>query len=160
MAPVDVRKGMPSVELSREEFEKRYRSRFADPAFEALQRELEAIIEAAWDGYSNSRKAPVTRKAGPGFADPAYDISVDWLAAREAILTAQRRHDAADETPRILLINGSSRSEHTCPGEMSKTWRLTTLAREVFAAAGDVVVETLDLSRLASEYGRHIHPCK
>ena len=34
MAPVGVRKGMPSVELSREEFEKRYRSRFADPAFE------------------------------------------------------------------------------------------------------------------------------
>jgi hypothetical protein len=40
MAAVDVRKGMPSVELSREEFEKRYRSRFTDPAFEALQREL------------------------------------------------------------------------------------------------------------------------
>ena len=36
MAPVDVRKGMPSVELSREEFEKRYRSRFADPAFKPL----------------------------------------------------------------------------------------------------------------------------
>jgi len=28
MAPVDVRKGMPSVELSRDEFEKRYRGRF------------------------------------------------------------------------------------------------------------------------------------
>jgi hypothetical protein len=41
MAPVDVRKGMPSVELSREEFEKRYRSRFADPAFEPLQPELD-----------------------------------------------------------------------------------------------------------------------
>jgi hypothetical protein len=27
MAPVDVRKGMPSVELSREQFEKRYRIR-------------------------------------------------------------------------------------------------------------------------------------
>ena len=33
MADIDVRKGMPSVELSREEFEIRYRSRFADPAF-------------------------------------------------------------------------------------------------------------------------------
>jgi hypothetical protein len=44
----------------------------------------------------------VTRKAGPGFADPDYEISVDWLAAREAILAAQRRHDDADETPRIL----------------------------------------------------------
>src|SRR5947199_5155691 len=159
MAPVDVRKGMPSVELSREEFEKRYRSRFADPAFEALQRELEAIIEAAWDGYSNSRKAPVTRKAGPGFADPAYDISGDWLAAREAILTAQRRHDAADETPRIPLINGSSRSEHTCPGEMSKTWRLVKIAEPVFQEMG-FAVDILDLSRLASEFGKQIHPCK
>src|SRR6266481_3629378 len=128
MAPVDVRKGMPSVELSREEFEKRYRSRFVDPAVEPLQRELDAITAAAWDGYSNSRKSPETRKAGPGFADPDYDISVDWLAARNAILSAQRRHDDASETPRILVINGSSRNEHTCPGEMSKSWRLIKLA--------------------------------
>jgi hypothetical protein len=34
MAQVDVRKGMPSVELSRQEFEKRYRGRFVDPAFQ------------------------------------------------------------------------------------------------------------------------------
>jgi multimeric flavodoxin WrbA len=159
MAPVDVRKGMPSVELSREEFEKRYRSRFADPAFKPLQRELDAIIAAAWDGYSNSRKAPVTRKAGPGFADPDYEISVDWLAAREAILAAQRRHDDASETPRILLINGSSRSDHTCPGEMSKTWRLVKLAEPVFLEMG-FAVDILDLSRLTSEFGRQIHPCK
>ena len=63
MAPVDIRRGMPSVELSRDEFEKRYRSRFADPAFRPLQRELDAIIAAAWDGYINYRKAPVTRMA-------------------------------------------------------------------------------------------------
>ena len=99
MAPVDVRKGMPPVKLSREEFESRYRSRFVDPAFRPLQRELDAIITAAWDGYANSRKAPVTSRAGPGFADPDYEISVDWLAAREAVLTAQRRHDDASETP-------------------------------------------------------------
>src|ERR1700738_2567880 len=98
MAPVDVRKGMPSVKLSREEFEKRYRSRFADPAFKPLQRELDAIIAAAWDGYANSRKAPITRKAGPGFADPDYDISVDWLAAREGILGPQRGDDGAQVT--------------------------------------------------------------
>src|SRR5258708_18253461 len=128
MAPVDVRRGLPSVELWREEFEQRYRSRFKDPAFKPLERELDAIIGAAWDGYSNSRKSPVTRKAGPGFADPDYDLSVDWLAAREAILAAQRRHDDAGETPRILLINGSSRSDQTCPGEMSKTWRLVKIA--------------------------------
>jgi hypothetical protein len=61
--------------------------------FKPLQRELDAIIEAAWDAYSHSRKAPVTRKAGPGFADPDYELSVKWLAAREAILAAQRRHE-------------------------------------------------------------------
>jgi multimeric flavodoxin WrbA len=159
MAPVDVRKGMPSVELSREEFEKRYRSRFVDPAFEALQHELDAITAAAWDAYSNYRKAPLTRKAGPGFADPDYDLSVDWLAAREAILAAQRRHDDAGETPRILLINGSSRSDQTCPGEMSKTWRLVKIAEPVFREMG-FAVDILDLSRLASEFGRQIHPCK
>jgi multimeric flavodoxin WrbA len=159
MAPVDVRKGMPSVELSREEFEKRYRSRFVDPAFAPLQRELDAITAAAWDSYSNYRKAPVTRKAGPGFADPNYDLSVDWLAARDAILAAQRRHDDASETPRILVINGSSRSDQTCPGEMSKTWRLVKIAEPVFQEMG-FAVDILDLSRLTSEFGKQIHPCK
>jgi multimeric flavodoxin WrbA len=159
MTEVDVRKGMPPSKLSRAEFEQRYRSRFTDPAFAPLQRELDAIVEAAWDGYSHSRKAPLTRKAGPGFADPDYDIAVDWLAARDAILAAQRRHDDADEVPRILLINGSSRSEHTCPGEMSKSWRLIKLAEPVFLEMG-LAVDVLDLSRLTSEFGRQIHPCK
>ena len=134
-------------------------SRFADPAFRPLQRELDAIVAAAWDGYSNHRKAPHTRKAGPGFADPDYDLSVDWLAARDAILAAQRRHDDADVTPRILLINGSSRSEHTCPGEMSKSWRLVKAAETVFAEMG-FDIDVLDLSRLTSEFGKQIHPCK
>src|ERR1700709_39549 len=136
MAQADVRKGMPSLELSRAQFEQRYRSRFKDPAFKQLERELDAIVAAAWDGYSNSRKSPVTRKAGPGFADPDYDISLDWFAAREALLAAQRHHDAAREIPRILLINGSSRNEHTCPGEMSKTWRLIKAAEPVFGEMG------------------------
>jgi hypothetical protein len=30
---LDVRRGMPPVKLSRDEFEKRYRARFIDPAF-------------------------------------------------------------------------------------------------------------------------------
>jgi hypothetical protein len=110
---------MPPVKLDREEFETRYRSRFADAVFEPLQCDLDAIVAAAWDAYSHSRKAPVTRKAGPGYADPEYEISVDWLAA---IRAAQRHHDNEGEPARILIINGSSRSEHTCPGEMSKRW--------------------------------------
>jgi multimeric flavodoxin WrbA len=159
MAAPDIRKGMPPVKLSREEFERRYRSRYVDPVFRPLQRELDAIIAAAWDAYSHSRKAPITRKAGPGFADPEYEIAVDWLAAREAVLEAQRRHDDDSAPPRILVINGSSRSEHTCPGEMSKSWRLAKLAETALVEMG-FAVDLLDLSRTASEFARQIHPCK
>ncbi len=159
MTEPDVRKGMPAVKLSREEFEKRSRSRFRDPAFALLGDEVDRIIAAGWDAYSNSRKAPHTQKAGAGFADPEYDIASDWLVAHTAILEAQRRHEDPAQQPRILLINGSPRSEHTCPGEMSKTWRLVEQAESIFKSMG-FVVDRLDLSRITSEYGKTIHPCK
>jgi multimeric flavodoxin WrbA len=155
--PPEPRKGMPSPRLDRPEFERRYRQHFTDPAFAPLGAELDRVVAAAWDAYANSRKSPHTRKAGPGFADPDYDLSTDWLAARDAIAAAQRRHDDPEARPRILLVNGSSRSEHTCPGEMSKSFRLVEIAREAIPAAE---TELLDLSRLASEYGRTIHSCK
>jgi hypothetical protein len=94
---------MPAVKLDRAEFEKRYRSRFVDPAFRRLNDEVDAIVSAAWDAYSNSRKSPETCKAGPGFADPDYDISIEWLKAREAIEEAQRCHDDPKLAPRILI---------------------------------------------------------
>jgi multimeric flavodoxin WrbA len=151
---------MPSPRLSKTEFKKRLLDQFIDPAFAPLADELGRIADAAWDAYANSRKAPRTRKAGPGFADPEYDLATDWLDARAAIRNAGVRHADPSGPARILLVNCSSRSEHICPGEMSKSWRLAELAREVFAAEPNVEVETLDLSRLASEYGRNIHPCK
>ncbi|MDP3748867.1 MAG: flavodoxin family protein [Phenylobacterium sp.] len=155
----DPRKGMPSPQLTQAEFRDRYLSAFTDPAFEPLAAELEKIAAVAWDGYANYRKAPRTRKAGPGYADPDYDLSVDWIAAKAAIADAQARHEDRNGPCRILLINASSRSEHTCPGEMSKSYRLAEISREVLAIE-EVTVELLDLSRLASEYGRQIHPCK
>jgi multimeric flavodoxin WrbA len=156
---VEPRKGMPSPKLDFAAFRARYLERFADPAFGPLSAELDKIVAAAWEAYADSRKSPRTRKAGPEFADPDYDLSTDWLAARDAVIAAQRRYDDPAGPSRFLVINCSSRSEHTCPGEMSKSYRLATLAREVLGA-GPAVVETLDLSRLASEYGRNIHPCK
>jgi multimeric flavodoxin WrbA len=151
---------MPSPQLSEAEFRARFRSQFEDPAFRPLEAELERVASAAWDAYSDARKSPITRKAGPEFADPDYELSVDWLAAREAVRAAQARHDDEAGPMRFLLINASSRSEHTCPGEMSKSWRLMELGHEILAAAPNVEVKVLDLARLASEYGRRIHPCK
>jgi multimeric flavodoxin WrbA len=159
MREPDVRKGMPPVKLSRDEFEKRYRRRFIDPAFESLGKEIDAIIAAAWEAYSHSRKAPLTRKAGCGFADPDYEIAIDWLSARDAVHQAQRRHDDPGEKPRILIVNGSARSEHSCPGEMSKTWRMITIAEPHLHEMG-FAVDILDLSRTTSEFGKQIHPCK
>jgi multimeric flavodoxin WrbA len=159
MPAVTPRKGMPSPRLSESEFRRRFLTQFQDPAFAPLAAELDKIAAVAWDGYLHSRKAPRTRKAGSEFADPDYDLSIDWLAAREAIHAAQRRHDDRNRAS-FLLINCSSRSEHTCPGEMSKSYRLLEIAREVLSAVPAADVEVLDLSRLASEYGRNIHPCK
>jgi multimeric flavodoxin WrbA len=153
---------MPSPGLERDEFIRRYRWQFVDPAFDAQTEAIEKIAEIAWQAYRDGRKAPRTRKAGSAYADPGYDLSVDWIEARDAIDAAERRHRDASLPIRILLINGSPRSEHTCPGEMSKSWRLLQIAESAARSAGAeaVEVETLDLARLASEYGRHIHPCK
>jgi hypothetical protein len=127
------RKGMPSPELDEAEFKRRFLAQFQDPCFEPLAAELVRVSGAAWDAYINSRKAPRTRKAGAGYADPDYELSLDWIAAAAAVKDAKRRHEDPTSPARFLLINGSSRSEHTCPGEMSKSFRLAQIARAEFA---------------------------
>jgi len=160
VARAKVRTGMPSVALDKAEFARRMRRRFYDPAFKPVEQEIERIIEVAWDGYDESRKSPRTRPAGKGYADPTYELSVEWSEASRAIRQAERQQKSRSAKSRILLINGSARSDHTCPGEMSKSFRLVQIARRVFARERDFEVELLDLSRLTSEYGRNIHPCK
>lgn len=156
----DVRTGMPGVQLTQPEFEQRFLTRFNDPLFEPLKPELDKIMQTAWTVYDDYRKSPRTRKAGPGFADPDFDVAVEWLETRAAILEAEARQKDPASPPRVLIVNGSSRSEHTCPGEMSKTYRLVSIARETIVGMQGFEVEVLDLSRLASEYGRVIYPCK
>jgi multimeric flavodoxin WrbA len=151
---------MPDPKLGEREFTQRFLAQFSDPAFEPLATELGQIARVAWEAYAQGRKSPRTTRAGTGFADPDYQLSIDWLEARAAIERAQRAHEEPHGPARFLLINGASRSEHTCPGESSKSWRLAQLARAEFEARARTYVEVLDLSRLASEYGRRIFPCK
>src|SRR5256712_7982363 len=155
-----VRKGMASGQLAKEEFSKRARERFYDPSFAAVEPELEKIIDVAWKNYTEYHKSPRTRAAGPGFSDPEFSLPSEWLDTRQAIVQAEKRQKLAKSKSRILLINGSTRSDQTCPGEMSKTFRLTKVAEKIIVAAKGFEVDLLDLSRLASEYGRVIHPCK
>jgi len=73
------RKGMPGTRLDEVEFKRRFRAQFQDQEFSSLQNELDRMAHAAWIAYDQSRKSPRTRKAGVGFADPDYDLAVDWL---------------------------------------------------------------------------------
>jgi multimeric flavodoxin WrbA len=154
-----VRKGQGDTTLSREEFSKRFREQFHDPAFDSLNAEIERLTQVAWEAYDKGRKSPRTRKAGSEFADPTYDLSIDWLQARDAIRKAELRQRDAASPRRVLLICGSSRTDMTCPGEMSKTFRLVRIAQQTLASA-NVEVDVLDLSDLNAEYGRRILPCK
>jgi multimeric flavodoxin WrbA len=157
--PPAVRKGQGDVKLTRDEFERRLRERFHDPAFGAVDREISAIVEVAWQAYDEYRKSPRTRKAGPGFADPDFELPVEWLETRERIEEAARGHQDLSKPGRVLLVCGAARHDQTCPGEMSKTFRLASLAREEIERAG-VTCDVLDLSLQTAQYGRQILPCK
>src|SRR5262245_47114290 len=160
MAKIRVRRGMPSTHLSQAQFAARFRARFADPAFDALQGDIQSLAAIAWQAYDDSRKSPRTRKAGRGFSDPDYQLSTDWIDARRRIVEAGPLQRLPRAPSRILLINGSYRSDQACPGEMSKTFRLVRIAHQLFNRARGIDVDLLDLSRLTSEYGRTIYPCK
>ena len=158
-APV-VRTGQGSTKLSRADFERRYRAQFADPAFDAAKPEIERLTGIAWEAYDDHRKNTHTRKAGPEFADPGYELSLEWLETRAAIQEAQRRFEDRSGRSRILLISASPRTDETCPSEMAKTFRITTEMRACIEKPGGFDVDFLDLSQINSEYGRQIHPCK
>jgi len=156
---IDVRKGQVTEKMSRDAFRARFMARFYDPAFRGEDEALARLENIAWDAYSQARKSPVTDKAGPGFADPGYDLSVEWRAASERIKAAQARQRDPASRARVLVVNASSRNDYTCPGEMSKSFRLAKLAQATLVQQS-FDVDLLDLSRLASDRDLHIHPCK
>jgi multimeric flavodoxin WrbA len=160
------RKGMPHVVegqvakfISREEFRKRHDANFYDPAFDALREQIAQLEAIAWDAYQHGRKSPKTAKAGPGFADPDYDLSIEWRANRDRLLELEDIQKQPTTKSRVLIICGSPRNDGSCPGEMSKTFRLARLAKEQIESEG-MEVDLLDLSAQTNEFQRHIHPCK
>ena len=106
---VSVRKGQAPGLMARDEFGKRFRQQFFDPTYrrhDGVIGELEAI---AWEAYREGRKAPVTEKAGPEFADPDYALSVEWRETRDRIRAADaRRRDPATRS-RVLVVSSPIR---------------------------------------------------
>ena len=155
----DVRKGQAPDLLDRDAFGARFRDNFVDPAFGAEREAIGRIEQIAWLGYQGERKAPHKREAGPGYADPGVELSDEWRSNSERLKARQAAWSEAASPSRVLVICGSDRNDGTCPGEMSKSFRLAKLAEQTAQQAG-MEVDLLDLSLLSSEYGRRIHPCK
>jgi multimeric flavodoxin WrbA len=155
----EVRKGQAPATLTREQFHDRFMQSYADPAFKAEAASLLRLETIAWGAYDEGRKAPVTRKAGPGYTDPDYDLSVDWLDTRDRLDKAKAAWGDPATASRVLLICGSARNDGSCPGEISKSFRMLKWAQETLQQAG-MQTDVLDLSLLISSYGLRIHPCK
>ena len=156
---IKIRKGQAPKQLTRAEFGERFRIRFYDPAFKAEGDSIARLEEIAWEAFKDGRKSPISKPAGRGFADPTYEVSVQWLDTRQRLKAAEKRFANGKTKSRILIVCGSARNDGTCPGEISKTWRFTESARHVVETLG-VEADVLDLSLLTSEFGRVIHPCK
>src|SRR5687768_5336825 len=99
-----VRTGQGDVKLTREEFERRLRERFYDPAFEGLEPQLSAIVDAAWHAYDEYRKSPRKQKAGSGFANPDHELPIEWLETRARLMQAEREQKDAGGPGRVLLV--------------------------------------------------------
>ncbi|MDR5883926.1 flavodoxin family protein [Caballeronia sp. LZ032] len=145
--------------MERDVFRQRFTARFYDPAFRVEDEAIDRLEAIAWDAYLEGRKSPITEKAGPRFADPEYELSVEWREASDRIATAQARQRDPEAPSRVVIVVGSSRNDFTCPGEMSKSFRLAKRAEAILQSAS-IIVDVLDLSRLNSEHDLHIHPCK
>jgi multimeric flavodoxin WrbA len=144
--------------VTREAFRSRYLQRFFDPLYAAEQPAIDRLELLAWQAYQDGRKAPRTAKAGRAYADPDYELSVEWSATAKALKRAQAAW--GNSPSRVLLVCASPRNDGSCPGEVSKTWRLTKLAQQVVEHEAKMQADVLDLSLVTSDYERHIHPCK
>jgi multimeric flavodoxin WrbA len=155
----EVRKGQAPAKLTREQFGERYRESFRDPAFDGERSAIGRLEQIAWQAYEEGRKAPLTRRIGQEGADPDYEAAIDWLDTRDAIRAAQRAWGEPATPSRVLLVCGSPRNDGSCPGEISKSFRLSEWVAGALKEEG-MQVDRLDLSLLTSEFGRRIFPCK
>src|SRR5919198_403232 len=74
------------------------------------------------------------RRIGERFDDPEFALPIEWMETRARIRDAERRQKDPASPRRVLLVNGAARHDQTCPGEMSKSFRLAQLAREIVEA--------------------------
>ncbi|PIR31506.1 MAG: NADPH-dependent FMN reductase, partial [Bdellovibrionales bacterium CG11_big_fil_rev_8_21_14_0_20_38_13] len=160
MTKPSVRRQSEYTPLTKEQFRARFDARFYDPAFDTVRGELDKVFEVAWSGYIDYRKSPQTTPVGNGFAEPDFHVALEWLKTKEKIDAAEKHQKNPKSPSRILIVNASTRSEHSCPGEISKTRRLAQRAQGTIETIPDYEVDFLDISTLADEPMKVIYPYK
>lgn len=73
----EIRQGQAPAPLTRTQFRERFNLRYFDPAFDTERDAIGRLEVIAWEALQDGRKAPVTRLAGPEFADSTYKLSVE-----------------------------------------------------------------------------------
>ena len=126
----EVRKGQAPDMLARDEFGIRFRRSFDDPAFDAERDAITRLEDIAWSAYHEERKSPRKSKAGAGFRDPDYEMSIEWRDTKQRLERAQAVWADAATPSRVLVICGSPRNDGSCPGGISRTFRLATIVRD------------------------------
>jgi len=80
-------------------------------------------------------------------------------ANRAQLLAAEATQKNPQTWSRVLDIDASSPNDGTCPGEMSKTFRLRNIVAEALAFSY-IETDLLDLGLLTFEYKLQIRPCR
>ena len=92
-----IRIGQAPNIIIRSEFSNRFKKSFLDPAFRVEDEAIDKLEEIAWHAFIDGRKAPLTQKAGKGYANPTYELSSEWVATKKILEKAQARDLKGDD---------------------------------------------------------------
>ena len=81
-----IRTGQAPKTIKRSEFSQRFKKSFLDPAFRKEDEAIDKLEEIAWHAFIEGRKAPLTQKAGKGYVNTAYELSIEWLTTKKNLL--------------------------------------------------------------------------
>ena len=103
--------GQAPSALARNESPLEFRKSLLAPACDSVAQQFAAVEGFAWFNYKEGHKVALTEKAGAGFADPGYDLSVQWKAPRDHLIAAEVQQKATATGSRVLLTCGSARND-------------------------------------------------
>ena len=130
-----VRKGQAPPPHPRETFRKIFFQNFYDPAFDPERAAIDRLEAIAWDAYQEAARRRARARPGPASPTPTTTCRSNGCETRERLQAAQARWQRAGHAvARAADLRLRPRNDGTCPGEISKTWRLTQIAREALRA--------------------------